>query len=85
MDTSDIVLPAELPITDATKTTASTDAGIIGLNNNFASTYLDNNLTAAFGQGPGIGSNNWVVSGKLTKTGRYGQLEFAWDTMRVEM
>lgn len=50
--------------------TSSTDtAGIAGVETQFAGNF-DIGQGILFGSGSGIGSNNWVVSGKLTETGK---------------
>lgn len=65
-----IVQAEDLPISDTSLTTASvTDtAGIIGV-----SSTLAGNITASsnlFRDQPAIGSNNWVISGSLTESGK---------------
>ncbi len=65
------ILQAEdLPISDTSlKASSNTDtAGIVGV-----STVLAGNVTAnspLFHDQPAIGSNNWVISGKLTESGK---------------
>jgi penicillin G amidase len=65
-----IVHPEDLPITDSSLTTANDTAGIVGIDNSFVRDLQANDMTAVFGRGAGIGSNNWVISGKLTQSGK---------------
>ncbi len=68
-DKPTILQAEDLPISDSTLKAQNIDtAGIIG-----ASTQLAGNINLTsdlFREVPGIGSNNWVISGKLTKSGK---------------
>ncbi len=63
-----ILKSEELPVSESSLTTDT--AGLIGVDGSFAADYTANNLAAVFGKGSGIGSNNWVVSGDLTASGK---------------
>lgn len=66
------ILQAEdLPISDNSLGTAQAVniAGVIGVDTAFAQDYLAT-MAAWFGEGAGIGSNNWVISGDLTASGK---------------
>jgi penicillin G amidase len=65
-----IVHPEDLPITDASLAAANNTAGIVGLDNTFARNFLTNNIISVFSKFDGIGSNNWVISGDLTESGK---------------
>ncbi len=65
-----IVHAEDLPISDSTLTTSNDTAGIVGIDNTFARDFLADNMASVFGRGEGIGSNNWVISGKLTQSGK---------------
>lgn len=69
-DKPTILKAEDLPISEASLSSGSDTAGLIGIDNSFATDYASNNLAAAFGKGAGIGSNNWVVSGELTASGK---------------
>jgi penicillin amidase len=63
-----IVWPEDLPLSDASLTTSANTAGVIGV-----SDVLAGNITAAdplFRRDASLGSNNWVISGALTTTGK---------------
>ncbi len=67
-DKPTILLAEDLPLTEASLTTARDTAGIVGI-----STRLAGGLTASsplFASQIGLGSNNWVVSRKLTESGQ---------------
>ncbi len=65
-----IVHPEDLPITDASASASNDTAGITGIDASFARDFLASSIASAFGQGDGIGSNNWVISGDLTESGK---------------
>jgi penicillin amidase len=63
-----ILADEDLPITDASMKATAKEAGIVGV-----STVLAGGLTAndvLFQTDTSIGSNNWVISGKLTASGK---------------
>lgn len=68
-----IVFPEDIPLTDATLSTVHTNtdnAAIIGLDTTFIGGFELAELTdMQFGNGVGIGSNNWVAHGNITETG----------------
>jgi penicillin amidase len=66
-----IVDPADLPITEASLVAVPAATSIIsaaGADTAFAGNQTSD-VAFAFGQGDGIGSNNWVVSGSRTASG----------------
>lgn len=63
-----IIWPEELPITNASLTASAGSAGMVGV-----SSLLAGSITASdplFRRDASIGSNNWVISGALTTTGK---------------
>ncbi|MCB9453779.1 MAG: penicillin acylase family protein [Anaerolineaceae bacterium] len=65
------ILQAEdLPISEDTLTTAQATHidGVVGVDSTFANDYRST-MATMFGEGAGIGSNNWVISGKKTASG----------------
>jgi penicillin amidase len=65
-----IVHPEDLPITESSLTVSADTAGITGIDATFARDFVADSLASAFGEGDGIGSNNWVISGELTESGQ---------------
>jgi penicillin G amidase len=68
-----IVPPEELPVTEASlraNRPTLNEGGVSGVETALIGGFeMDDLRQLAFGNGPGIGSNNWVVSGDLTETG----------------
>lgn len=69
-DKPTILQAEDLPISDNTLTTAQATHidGIVGVDGGFAQSYRDT-AAAWFGDGAGIGSNNWVIGGQNTASG----------------
>ncbi|MDQ7035913.1 MAG: penicillin acylase family protein [Anaerolineae bacterium] len=64
-----IIHPQDFPTADDTASqTANSSAGLLGIETQLAGNY-DASQGLIFGNGDGIGSNNWVVSGDLTESG----------------
>jgi penicillin amidase len=61
--------PADLPITDDSKTAPTASAGIIGLDTKLGGS-VSPDIAFGFGGGEGIGSNSWVVDGAHSETGK---------------
>ncbi|MBL8166067.1 MAG: penicillin acylase family protein [Anaerolineae bacterium] len=63
-----IVQPEDLPISDETLTAAANEAGIVGVSTTLAGGIRPTD--ALFRENHSLGSNNWVISGDLTASGK---------------
>jgi penicillin amidase len=63
-----IVQPEDLPISDDTLTTAADEAGIVGVSSTLAGGIRPTD--ALFREDHSLGSNNWVISGEHTASGK---------------